>query len=231
MENVASLQVRDSTIEGYLTDVYKHLIPGLTQHWLVAVPPEWLEALYLTMMQNGAQPATAHHVHRGARTAWGVACARGLTSKNPVALAKPPRIEEEDVEPYSLEEVQVLLEAAMEPVTGSGGCSRSSSMLRAGLRDSRLHDARHTAATLLLRAGIVERTTQSLIGWGDTRIAQRFQHVTGVIQRDAASRVGTLLWGVGELAPTPSQRAIESSQTVSGDVTATGSAAETDRSH
>ncbi|MBS2551806.1 tyrosine-type recombinase/integrase [Catenulispora sp. NL8] len=64
-----------------------------------------------------------------------------------------------------------------------------------GLRDGRLPDARHTAATLLLRAGIVERTTQSLTGWGDTRIAQRYQHVTGVIQRDAASRVGTLLWG------------------------------------
>ncbi|WP_194923133.1 tyrosine-type recombinase/integrase [Catenulispora pinisilvae] len=360
VENVVPLQVRDSTTEGYRTDVYKHLVPGLSKHWLDAVPPEWFEGLYLTMMQNGAKPATAHHVHRTARTAWGVACARGHTSKNPVALAKPPRIEEEEIEPYSLEEVQLLLGAAMERRNGlrwvlalvfglrqgealglkwedfdldivgeegfrvrrnrlrpryAHGCSEPcqrpyaghcpariskrpktgpvkskagrrswalpgpiavvvrmhrvaqeeervaagdrwldegwviatengdavnprndwaewKELLReTGLRDGRLHDARHTAATLLLRAGIVERTTQSLMGWGDTRNAQRYQHVTGVIQRDAASRVGTLLWGVGELAPSPSQLAIKPSQTVSGELSATGSATETDQSH
>jgi len=35
----------------------------------------------------------------------------------------------------------------------------------AGLRDARLHDARHTAATVLLLLDVPVRTVMSLMGW------------------------------------------------------------------
>ncbi|MFC7718162.1 tyrosine-type recombinase/integrase [Nonomuraea recticatena] len=35
----------------------------------------------------------------------------------------------------------------------------------AGLRDGRLHDARHTAATVLLILGVPERTVMAIMGW------------------------------------------------------------------
>ena len=35
----------------------------------------------------------------------------------------------------------------------------------AGVRDGRLHDARHTAATVLLLLGVHERTIMSVLGW------------------------------------------------------------------
>ncbi|MGL5824942.1 MAG: tyrosine-type recombinase/integrase [Nocardioides sp.] len=65
---------------------------------------------------------------------------------------------------------------------------------RADVRDARLHDARHTAATVLLVLGVPERTVMSLMGWSSTSMAARYQHVTDPIRRDVAQRIGGLLW-------------------------------------
>lgn len=65
----------------------------------------------------------------------------------------------------------------------------------AGLRDGRLHDARHTAATVLLILGVPERAVMGLMGWSTTAMAARYQHITGSIRTDVAGRVGGLIWG------------------------------------
>ena len=62
------------------------------------------------------------------------------------------------------------------------------------MRDGRLHDARHTAATVLLVLGVPERVVMGVMGWSSTAMAARFQHVTDPIRRDLARRVGGLLW-------------------------------------
>jgi integrase len=64
----------------------------------------------------------------------------------------------------------------------------------AGLREARLHDARHTAATVLLILRQPERTVMSLMGWSSTDMAKRYQHVTDTIRADVASQVGSLIW-------------------------------------
>lgn len=64
----------------------------------------------------------------------------------------------------------------------------------AGVRDVRLHDARHTAATVLLLLGVPERAVLGLMGWSHTAVAARYQHLTAAIQDDVAERVGDLLW-------------------------------------
>ncbi len=63
----------------------------------------------------------------------------------------------------------------------------------AEVRDARLHDARHTAATFILQAGILNRVAQSTMGWSDAKMARRYQHVVAPIQRDAGDRLGELL--------------------------------------
>mgnify|MGYP000085372516 CR=1 FL=1 len=65
----------------------------------------------------------------------------------------------------------------------------------AGVRDGRLHDARHTAATVLLILGVPERAVMGLMGWSTTAMAARYQHITGVVRSDIAQRVGGLIWG------------------------------------
>lgn len=65
---------------------------------------------------------------------------------------------------------------------------------QAGVSERRLHDARHTAATVLLLLGVPERTVMGVMGWSNTAMAARYQHITATIRRDVADRVGGLLW-------------------------------------
>jgi integrase len=64
----------------------------------------------------------------------------------------------------------------------------------AGVRDGRLHDARHTAATVLLLLGVHERTIMSVLGWSTTAMVSRYAHVVAPIHSDVASRLDVLLW-------------------------------------
>ncbi len=68
----------------------------------------------------------------------------------------------------------------------------------ANVRDARLHDARHTAATVLLVLGVPERTVMSIMGWSSTAMAARYQHVTDPTRRDVARRFGGLIWSDGD---------------------------------
>ncbi len=272
------------------------------------------------MLISGSKPATAHQVHRTARTAFGEAVRRGHIARNPAELARPPKVRQDLVEPYSVVEVQRIMQEAasrrnsarwaialalglrqgealaltwsdvnldvgtvrvrstrLRPTYehGCGGvCGRPAagncprrrqtspnvgetksaagqrvvglpnqlvallrehrelqdqeresarqlwveggwvfasltgqplnpntdyrewkSLLRAaGVRDGRLHDARHTAATVLLLLGVPERAAMGIMGWSTTAMAARYQHITDPIRRDVADRVGGLLW-------------------------------------
>jgi integrase len=65
---------------------------------------------------------------------------------------------------------------------------------QADLRDVRLHDARHTAATLLLVQGVDIRTVMSIMGWTEMATAQRYTHAVDELRRRAARQMGALLW-------------------------------------
>lgn len=64
----------------------------------------------------------------------------------------------------------------------------------AGLREGRLHDARHTAATVLLVLRQPTPTVMSLMGWSSESMAARYQHVTDAMRSQVASQVGDLIW-------------------------------------
>lgn len=268
----------------------------------------------------GAKPATAHQVHRTVRSALGEALRRGHLGRNPAQIVRPPRIQQELVEPFTLQEVQQVLSAAKERRNGArwaialalglrqgealalrwddidleakslrvratrlrpayahgceGECGKAAGycpqrpqtnaitgatksaagnrvvglpdalvtllkehrreqllerihagslwqeggwvfttllgrpiapnsdyhewralLERADVRHARLHDARHTAATVLLVLGVPERTVMSIMGWSSTSMAARYQHVTDPIRREVPNRVGGLLFG------------------------------------
>jgi integrase len=64
----------------------------------------------------------------------------------------------------------------------------------AGVRNGRLHDARHTAATVLLVLGVAERAAMGVMGWSSTFMTKRYQHLTDQIRTGIAKRVGGLIW-------------------------------------
>lgn len=327
LENIAAPFVKVNTLSGYRVAVNYHLIPGIGKHKLTTLKPEHLENLYneilLKKTKGGTltKPATAHQVHRTVRTALNEAVRRGYLAKNPATLAKTHRVDEDEVEPYTVDEIQRLFRTATQTRNGArwaialalglrqgealglkwsdvdfetqtlairrgrlrpqyehgcaGRCDRKyagycpqriqtrpetdSTKSRAGrryvglpdslcdllrehrakqneerlhagsewedgdwvfasktgaplnprsdwgqwkkllkdsgIRDGRLHDARHTAATVLLLLGVSERTMMGVMGWSNPAMAQRYAHMADPIRRDIATRVGGLLWG------------------------------------
>ncbi|MGX1270280.1 tyrosine-type recombinase/integrase [Streptomyces phaeoluteigriseus] len=67
-------------------------------------------------------------------------------------------------------------------------------LTEAKVRDGRLHDARHTAATVLLILGVPERAVMGLMGWSTTAMAARYQHMVDAVRADIARQVGGLIW-------------------------------------
>ncbi|MFJ2645845.1 tyrosine-type recombinase/integrase [Streptomyces sp. NPDC087420] len=323
VENIAKKYVSENSYDGYEVDVRVHLVPGLGAHRLDRLEPEHLETFYAKMQSFGSAAGTAHHVHRTARVALGEAVRRGHVTTNAAEIARAPRLEEEDIEPYTIEEVQsLLLEASKlrnsarwvvalalglrqgealglqwEDVYLDAGyirtrknrlrpkyehgctdpCGRKAGycaerrqirrefkstksragrrtiglpepvikllrkhqeeqererqeagelwedksyvfasptggplipntdyhrwkqlLVDAGVRDGRLHDARHTAGTVLLLLGVPDVIVDAIMGWepgGAARMRARYMHVTGPMLKKVAGQVGEALWG------------------------------------
>lgn len=65
----------------------------------------------------------------------------------------------------------------------------------AGVRTARVHDARHTAATLLLAQGVPLAVVQEILGHSDIRVTRGYSHVASAMARDATDRIGRSLLG------------------------------------
>lgn len=61
-------------------------------------------------------------------------------------------------------------------------------------RRVRIHDLRHTAATLHLVSGTDSRVVQGLFGWTSPTLVARYAHVVDEARRQAADRLGATLW-------------------------------------
>jgi integrase len=311
--------VSDNAHSGYEVDVRVHLVPGVGEHWLDKLEAEHLEKLYAKMVRAGSAPGTAHHVHRTVRNALNEAVRRGHIARNAALLAKAPKLDDDEIEPYTVAEVQRLLRLTSERRNGArwvialalglrqgevlglkwehadldtgllrirrnrlrpkyehgcgGTCGRKAgycperkptrpdtgptksragkrvvglpdqliTLLRthreqqeaeraaarqlwdaggwvfarpdgkllnpntdyhewkallkeAGLRDGRLHDARHTAATVLAILRVPTSTAMAIMGWSSPAMAARYQHVLDSILKGTAEQVGGLLW-------------------------------------
>jgi integrase len=320
LDNVAKESVGPNAWQAYAYAVRLHLVPKLGSHKLKALKPEHLERMYTKAIAEGRSASYVHQWHRTIRTALGEAERRGYIARNPASLARPPKIVDKEVEPYTVEEMRRILETAAKdrnsarwaialalglrqgevlglkwididfetntlqvrrtrlrpdwehgcengtcgtkagycpqrrnrrPETGptkSSAGNRAiglpgelaallkqqraeqaaerahagdqwqeggwvftrpngrSLVLRsdwqdwktlikaAGVPNKRLHDARHTAATVLLSLQVAERTSMGIMGWSSSAMVKRYQHVVDPIRQDVAKRVGEAIW-------------------------------------
>lgn len=71
----------------------------------------------------------------------------------------------------------------------------------ADVRTARLHDARHTAATLLLTQGVPARVVMQILGHSQiTLTLGTYSHVLPELAYDAAARMADALWTKGARA-------------------------------
>jgi hypothetical protein len=56
----------------------------------------------------------------------------------------------------------------------------------ASVRDGRLHDAWHIAATVLLELAVPDRTSMYPMGWSSPSMTKRYQHITALRSDDPA---------------------------------------------
>jgi integrase len=65
----------------------------------------------------------------------------------------------------------------------------------ADVRDARVHDARHTAATLLLQQGVPARVVMEVLGHSQISLTLgTYSHVVPEVAEEAAKRMGDALW-------------------------------------
>lgn len=64
-----------------------------------------------------------------------------------------------------------------------------------GIEGMRVHDARHTAATVLLSMGVSPQVTMSIMGWSSPSMLGRYQHVLDEMRAEAAEKVTGALFG------------------------------------
>ncbi|MGH3813462.1 MAG: tyrosine-type recombinase/integrase [Pseudonocardiaceae bacterium] len=113
LHNIAKESLRRTAFDAYEVAVRVHLIPGIGAHKLDRLQPEHLERLYARMIASGSKPGRVHQVHRTIRTALGVAVKREHIVRNPAAMAQAPSLtDDEEIEPYSVAEVQKILAEA-----------------------------------------------------------------------------------------------------------------------
>lgn len=326
LDAVLPMTARWKTLSTYRSQMRLHVIPALGAWRLTELRPEHFEEHYRRMQADGHSTHVIRAVHRVLRSSFNEAVRRRRLTTNPLLVARPPRAENVEVEPLTVEECRRVLEVAQasdhparwsialslglrqgealglfwsdidlgdgvlrvrrsvqrhtwlhgcptvagQPTCGhtrgaeceqrhGGGLllvepkTRSSKrtivlpqplidelrahragvgrrrlacgsdwdathdlvfpgpagglidpardnaewnrlVAAAGVRDVRLHDARHTAATLLLLQDVDLRTVMSIMGWTEMATAQRYTHAVDELRRRAASRMGALLW-------------------------------------
>lgn len=64
-----------------------------------------------------------------------------------------------------------------------------------GVEGMRVHDARHTAATVLLSMGVSPQVTMDIMGWSSPSMLGRYQHVLDEMRAEAAQKVAGALFG------------------------------------
>lgn len=64
-----------------------------------------------------------------------------------------------------------------------------------GVEGMRVHDARHTAATVLLAMGVSPQVTMDIMGWSSPSMLGRYQHVLDEMKQDAVGKMAGVLFG------------------------------------
>jgi integrase len=82
------------------------------------------------------------------------------------------------------------------PIGAHADWAEWKALLRAArVRNARVHDARRTAATLLLAQGVDQRVVMEILGHSQISMTAKYAHVLPGVMTDGADRIGEALLG------------------------------------
>jgi excisionase family DNA binding protein len=116
LDAILPMTARWKTLSTYRSQMRLHVVPVLGSWRMSEIQPEHLEEHYCRMLADGLSPHTIHAVHRVLRSALNEAVRRHRLVANPALIARPPRREDVEVEPLSIEESRRVLLAARKTV-------------------------------------------------------------------------------------------------------------------
>ena len=109
---VKALAVEPKTLESYEWVARTYLRPALADRKLAALRPMELDTLYADLHGRGLSPRTVRICHTVVRQALEQARRWGLIARNPAVDATPPPQRRREIEPPTVDQVRMLLEAA-----------------------------------------------------------------------------------------------------------------------
>src|SRR5215210_3142266 len=112
LENIVRNEVAHRTYHNYRSQVRNHIFPALGRKRLKTLKLDDLENLYRSMSTSGLSSSTIRYVHAVLRKALNQAMVRGLVSRNVAEGASLPRLDRNEPETLTLEEVKRFLKAA-----------------------------------------------------------------------------------------------------------------------
>jgi integrase len=118
--NWVAYNVSPKTRERWNQLAVNQIAPRLGSAPLQRIRPSHLAELYAALMREGGvggkplAPLTVGHCHRLLRRALGHAVTWGLIQQNPAAVARPPRVQEQEIEIPSETEIAAVLERLKE---------------------------------------------------------------------------------------------------------------------
>ena len=169
--------VRPLTSERYAQLVRLHIKPTLGRIPLAKLGPQDVQTLLNEKSGEGLAPRTVKHIHVVLRCALAQALKWGLVPRNAAKLVDSPRVEHQEVEPFSPEEARTFLTS----ITGHRLQAMYVVALCVGLRKGevlglRWQDVDLDTGTLSVRVALPrrrDRTTPHRCGYGPFRATAR----------------------------------------------------------
>lgn len=105
---LAGLSVRASTLESYRRSLLVHCAP-LGPVPLKDLVPSRVNALLVQLGKSGLAPGSVANVHAHGRACLQAAVRDGLLAANPFSLARRPKVEKKDIDPFALSELDAVI--------------------------------------------------------------------------------------------------------------------------
>jgi integrase len=111
LERTAKGRIRAHTYKGYEVNVRVHLKPALG-HWpLNRLEPMHVQDLIDEKLRQGLSPTSIRYMHGILRNALNHAVRWNYVQRNPAALVDGPRVERQEIQPFTRDDAQRFLQA------------------------------------------------------------------------------------------------------------------------